>query len=292
MKFQTKMIQFARSLPLTDRIKKILGSLHRNSARRIENLFINAPDYPASPASPSQTLEITALGATETISRLLQLAQISDLYPTKYSDLLERVKNSGAQELEAILRSQLDINGSDKGSYHGYSNLYALLLHPLVSQTKVRILEIGLGTNRTSVPSNMGTGGVPGASLRAWASFSKSIEVVGLDIDTEVLFQEPRISTHFVDQLNQDSWLDIPEKLLEGGFDLVIDDGLHAPLANLNTIISTISLLKKRATIVIEDIPERSLPVWALVNHFIKPNFNMEVIQFERAFCVVLSSRD
>jgi hypothetical protein len=290
-------MQFAKSLFLTKQINKILDSFRKNSARRHGNLFLNAPDYPSSAASPSQTLAITALGATETLSRLQQLAQISDLTPTRYADLQDRVKSAGASELETSLRFQLDSHGSDKGSFHGYSNLYALLLHPLLSQMeknegRVRILEIGLGTNRTNVPSNMGAEGVPGASLRAWTSASKSIEVVGLDIDTEVLFQEPRISTHFVDQLKQDSWLDIPEKFLEGGFDLVIDDGLHAPLANLNTLISTIPFLKKRGTIVIEDIPERALPVWTLVNHFIKSNFTMEIIQFNRAFCVVLTSRD
>ena len=283
----------SRSLRLIQgRISNAFTSVLQKKARTYGILFSNAPDYPASAASAEQTLSITARGATETLSRLLEIAQISDLKPTQYSHLQERVNNSGAQDLEVKLRSQFDINGSDKGSSHGYSNLYALILAPLMPSPKIRILEIGLGTNRPSVPSNMGLGGVPGASLRAWTSTSEKIEVVGLDIDRNVLFQEPRISTHYVDQLNQESWQDLPRSVLENGFDLIIDDGLHAPLANLNTLIATTKMLKRGGAIVIEDVPQRALPIWTLVEYFVKNDLNLEVIKFKRAFCVVLSKKD
>ena len=207
------------------KIREITESITQQSSRKHAILFSNAPDYPSSAASSSQALAITALGATETVSRLLEVGQINNLTPTMYSDLEKRVRNSGAQDLEKILRDQFDRNGSDKGSTHGYSNLYALLLAPLLSSEKIRILEIGLGTNRTSVPSNMGIGGVPGASLRSWVATSEKVEVVGLDVDSKVLFQEPRISTHYVDQLKPKTWLDLPESILGDGFDVIIDDG-------------------------------------------------------------------
>jgi SAM-dependent methyltransferase len=287
----TRVIEIYRRL-LERRIKDVFKSVIEKKAREHAVLFSNAPDYPSSAASVEQTLAITALGATETLSRLLEIAKVNYLNPTEYSQIQQRVSTSGVQDLEVSLRSQFDSNGSDKGSSHGYSNLYALILAPLMPSAKIRILEIGLGTNSTNVPSNMGREGVPGASLRAWASASEKIEVVGLDVDKKVLFQEPRISTYYVDQLNRESWLDLPQSVLENGFDLIIDDGLHAPLANLNTLLETSKMLRKGGVIVIEDVPQRALPIWTLVDYLLKKELKLEVIKFKRAFCVVLSKRD
>ena len=46
------------------------------------------------------------------------------------------------------------------------------------------------------------------------------------------------------------------------GFDLVIDDGLHSPDANINTFAMATKLVRKGGWIVIEDIAEEAIPIW------------------------------
>jgi len=48
-------------------------------------------------------------------------------------------------------------------------------------------------------------------------------------------------------------------------YDLIIDDGLHSPDANLNTLNFALSSLSSDGVIVIEDIAERCLPIWETV---------------------------
>ena len=90
-------------------------------------------------------------------------------------------------------------NGSDKGlSFHNYTELY----HHLWSQQRYKIenlLEIGIGTNDVSMPSNMGPHGVPGASLRGWKEFFPLATIHGGDIDRKCFFEEDRIVTCFCD---------------------------------------------------------------------------------------------
>jgi hypothetical protein len=213
--------------------------------------------------------------------------------PTSAEDLsahLESSKRGAAFEVR--LRNLFDTHGSDKGSTHGYSLLYAWLLDGSDLEGNFRVLEIGLGTNRTSILSNMGPGGRPGASLRAWRDMGVSIEVVGLDVDKEILFQEERISTYFVDQLDPLSWGYLPPDVLKSGFDLIVDDGLHAPLANLNTIIATLPFLRKTGVLVIEDIPKRALPVWTLAKRLIDVSLDLSVYKLNNAYCVVIRRKD
>jgi predicted O-methyltransferase YrrM len=89
--------------------------------------------------------------------------------------------------------------------------------------------------------------------LRAFRDWAPKAEVVGADIDRGVLFSEERIATHYVDQTDHDS-LDLLARTAGKGFDLIIDDGLHLPHANLNTIEFLLPLLKPGGVMVIEDI--------------------------------------
>lgn len=159
-----------------------------------------------------------------------------------------------------------DRYGSDKGK-HGYHRVYAGLLTDIAAtRAEPRILEIGIGTNNPSLVSTMGVHGSPGASLRAFRYWCPGALVFGADVDQEILFAEAGIQTAFVDQLSPQTFLEMGTKLGCGEFDLVIDDGLHNPEANLNTLLWAITTVRPGGFIVIEDIPDRAATVWRLVS--------------------------
>ena len=160
------------------------------------------------------------------------------------------------------LKDLFNTHGSDKSSLHNYHFLYGIILKNPSEITA--ILEIGLGTNNVDVPSNMGAQGKPGASLRAWRSFCSNASIFGADIDRRVLFQEQRIQTFFIDQTNESTWNDL-DKQLPDRFDLIIDDGLHAIDANIQTLIFGLRHIKPRGWIVIEDIPEEAQEFWKVI---------------------------
>jgi hypothetical protein len=47
---------------------------------------------------------------------------------------------------------------------------------------------------------------------------------------------------------------------------LVIDDGLHSPYANINSLLCFIQLSSPNSYLVIEDISKRSEEIWDLIN--------------------------
>jgi hypothetical protein len=151
---------------------------------------------------------------------------------------------------------------SDKAKAHNYHLIYGPMQgHP---ENVNRILEIGLGTNNDDVVSTMGSLGTPGASLRAFRDYCPNAMIFGADIDTRILFQEDRICTYQVDQLSAASLANLGQELPEE-FDLVIDDGLHSPDANINTLAFAIKLIRKGGWIVIEDISQEAVPIWQCV---------------------------
>lgn len=188
-----------------------------------------------------------------------------------------------AQLLERLFRT----NGSDKSTVHNYHLLYGYILSRLPTDPK--ILEIGLGSNDTDIPSNMGINGTPGASLRSFKEFLPHASVSGADID-------PKISVHgfttfVVDQTNLDSFGILSESI---GYDLdlIIDDGLHSPDANLNTLAFALRHLSQRGFIVIEDIPEAALPIWKLISHLtLNSKYNTLIVSSKSAYVFICTPR-
>lgn len=174
----------------------------------------------------------------------------------QFADSNEKLRSALA------LKKILDKHGSDKGTLHNYHLFYGSIVH--APESTQSILEIGLGSNNAKVACNMGADGRPGASLRAWRDFFPNARIYGADIDASILFQEERISTFRVDQTNASSF----EQLIDAiavDFDLIIDDGLHAPDANIHSIRFLLPLLKKGGWLVIEDIADTAKPVWQVV---------------------------
>jgi hypothetical protein len=145
------------------------------------------------------------------------------------------MERSAAEHLKALL----DQYGSDKATKHNYHSVYGAILSRIRSVGS--LLEIGIGTNNEELVSNMSSMGTPGSSLRAFRDYLPGSKIYGADIDRQVLFQEERIRTFFVDQTDLTSFRGL-EAL--GNFDLIIDDGLHTPNANLAVLLFGIRSLK------------------------------------------------
>lgn len=159
--------------------------------------------------------------------------------------------------LSTELCSIMEKYGSDKGSsdmkgWHNYTTLY----HALFADKRTvvtNVFELGLGTNFTDVPSNMGVHGKPGASHHGWAEYFPNAHVYGADIDRRILFNTDRITTYYCDQTNPDTikqmWNKIPYD-----FDVIVEDGLHTFSANKCFFENSIHKLAVGGTYIIEDI--------------------------------------
>lgn len=182
---------------------------------------------------------------------------------------VDDILTSPLQEKMALELCKLfDIRGSDKGSYHQYHKLYAAIFEmvKLRSNKSGALLEIGLGTNNPELPSTMGLKGRPGASIRAFKDFCPALKVVGADIDESIIVEG--FETFIIDQLNPYSF-DLIEKEFPDGFDVIIDDGLHSPHANLTSLGCGLKLLRERGIFVVEDVPNRALLFWDSVAKYL-----------------------
>ena len=150
--------------------------------------------------------------------------------------------------------------GSDKGSvnivnsWHNYTTFYYSIFKD-IKEKQLRIFELGLGTNNTNIPSNMGINGVPCASLQGWAKFFNNSCIFGADIDNDILINNNRFKTFYCDQTNphviKHMW---NEPDLQDNFDIIIEDGLHTFNANVCFFENSIHKLKQNGYFIIEDI--------------------------------------
>lgn len=155
------------------------------------------------------------------------------------------------------------LHNSDKGApegsktklswdYHIYTDIYNLIFN--YSRFNVKnVFEVGLGTNNPNLTSSMGVLGTPGASLRMWKDYFPNANIFGADIDKDILFQEDRIKTFYVDQTSKDSIFEL-WKDIDCEFDIMIDDGFHDPDANITFYESSKHKLIKGGIYIIEDV--------------------------------------
>lgn len=161
-------------------------------------------------------------------------------------------------------------NGSDKSNNHNYHILYSYIFNKLGEQSKLQILEIGLGTNNPNLISTMGMDGRPGASLYAFRDYLPNANIYGCDIDTDILFESERIKTYYVDQLELKTFDELSTKLPNVMFDLIIDDGLHSIAANFNTLLFALQNLNINGWFVVEDI--HIIENWKSIDFILRSN--------------------
>lgn len=154
---------------------------------------------------------------------------------------------------------------SDKGhinirkSHHNYTTLYYVLFKRRRNE-KLRVFELGLGTNNVNLPSNMGADGRPGASLYGWEEFFPNSQIFGADIDKDILFNTERINTFYCDQTSPEAIGELwSQPSLEENFDIIIEDGLHEFNANVCFFENSIHKLKPNGYFIIEDVGSSSI---------------------------------
>ena len=172
------------------------------------------------------------------------------------------------------IKQMFEKHGSDK-SKHGYHLLYSNIFERLpINPT---ILEIGLGTTNSLIPSNMGEKGIPGASLFALSEIYPNSEIFGADIDINILMNFNNVKSFYLDQNNFKTY---NNKLIEGKeFDLIIDDGLHMQSANLNTLRFALERLKPGGILVIEDISSSALNTWNIVRGLLRNPYTLTMYE-------------
>ncbi len=226
-------------------------------------------------------------GAYEDLARLTILT-INDVFPR----LAELCRAAGARTAKVVtaegfaadpsdresanrLKEFLDRHGSDKASGHTYHLVYGRVLR---DRAAVRsLLEIGLGTHHADVVSNMGASGRPGSSLRAFRDFLPNAQIFGADVDRRILFEEERILTHFVDQNDVKSFEPLG-RLVGSELDVIIDDGLHTPSANLAVVLFALEHLRIGGWLIVEDILPAAQPVWEVVAALVPAEFETYII--------------
>ena len=236
--------------------------------------------WPSSSGENKDLANLTIQSINQTfplIESLLARLDI-DIPITSVDEFSKRV-NSHQASME--LKVLFDQYGSDKASKHNYHLIYGVILKN--KHIIENILEVGIGTNNLDVASNMGKLGKPGASLRALRNFCVNAEIYGADIDKRILFSEERIKTFYVDQTDYKTFQQLKSELPKS-FDLVIDDGLHSPNANIATLDFGLQIIKKNGWVIVEDIRIESLSIWKVIYHLISENFEPFIIQSKSAY--------
>ncbi len=253
-------------------IKKILKAL-----KSLSNIQVSFKDL-------KKDYQITTLFKT-----FEKISLISDINLNKNNFLIKETKiddlekkylnNDNCEKLKNLFNQY----GSDKTK-----SLLVYVYFEIFNNFNINSLfEIGLGTNNISVRSNMGLDGKPGASLRAFRDYL-GINVYGADVDKSILFEEKHIQTFFVDQLNIETIKNI--KSLIPKVDLIIDDGLHQPDANLNVILNLLDHLNSNGILVIEDIEPSFVDIFQIIEKIYNKseNFKSSLINMKNGYCLVI----
>lgn len=162
---------------------------------------------------------------------------------------------------------------------HNYPELYERLFYWHRDQV-LNVLECGIGTTNVSIPSNMTTKGTPGASLRVLRDFFPYANVIGVDIDKNVLFNEPGIETYQVDQTSADSIKSFIHLTSKIKFDLIIDDGLHTYEASITFFENIVERLANKGIYVIEDV--RKFELIKYLRYFETKEFSVDIVVLHR----------
>ena len=152
---------------------------------------------------------------------------------------LNPVKLSEETDLCKVLKK----HGSDKSSdWHNYSPLYNYFFQHL-REDEINFLEVGI---------------YYGASVHSWREYFPNAKIFAADVDEETF---RRVEGLDVDcfYCNQDDPASIQnmwnnDKLKDLHFDVIMDDGKHEFISNLNFLKESIHKLKKGGIFIVEDL--------------------------------------
>jgi hypothetical protein len=151
-------------------------------------------------------------------------------------------KNNRETDLCIILKKF----GSDKCSdWHNYSTLYDFIFFG-DREKDLKIFEVGI---------------YGGSSVRSWKEYFKNSQIYCGDVNREYFVKEDRIESFFCDQDRPKSIREMWEndKLKNIDFDVIIDDGKHEYVSNINFLENSYHKLKKGGFFIIEDLTKSTL---------------------------------
>ena len=258
--------------------------LHSHDFRTVSEFPVFAPNSGGPVKARSK---LTAKSAGQTLPLLVQFIESTTGQTFKEPIPINTLGSNENRHYHAnSVKLIFDRHGSDKAiESQDYHYLYAMILEDLRPISGV--LEIGIGTNNPGVVSTMGVQGKPGASLRAFRELLPHATIFGADVDRDILFQEPGIKTFFVDQTNMES-INLLATQIDSKLDLIIDDGLHSPDANIATLIFACENLKKGGWFVVEDIAPAALPLWRVISTMLPIDFRAWIISSQTELVFVM----
>ncbi len=162
---------------------------------------------------------------------------------------------------------------------HTYADYYSRLFSHCRQSIK-SIFECWLGTNNEKLPSSMGKNGKPWASLRVWRDYFPNACIFGADIDKDILFEEERIRTFYIDQLDPLAINLFWGKIQKTEFDFMIDDWLHTFDAGICLFHNSVWKLAATGIYVIEDVCLSDL--WKYKIYFSDKNFIVDYVNLYR----------
>jgi len=143
-----------------------------------------------------------------------------------------------------MLKPLFDKYKCDKSAKHTYHTVYDQLFAPLKDQP-VKFLEIGV---------------FHGASTAAFHEYFQNGTIYGLDIFVRTnpsdlaILSEDRVKWIKGDSMSPTVAAQIHEWWDDVKFDIILDDGMHTPLANMLTFQNLLPFLKEGGMYIIEDV--------------------------------------
>ncbi len=235
----------------------------------------------------------------KSVDRIFLKSTLLNVYAKIYSVIVRQgLKNKHGYSMEIIyqknehseLAKLCDLYGSDKGSLssaphpypwspHTYCDYYEMIFSARRFNV-YKVFECGIGTNSPKLQSNMSATGKPGASLRVWRDYFPNAQIIGGDIDNDILFEETRIKTYYIDQTDSQSIQVFWNKVNQDDFDLILDDGLHTTDSGIKLFTHSFDKLSPSGLYIIEDIGIHMLPDY--VDYFKDKPFKVEYINLNR----------
>jgi len=253
--------------------------LYRNEIKLIQGLSLFAPYTGGTYKGLEKNIaKLTLLSANQIFPFLVHMGNQLDKEEKELVTAGIFCSNFHGEDFAGTIKKHFDNYGCDKSLNHNYHYIYGAVIKKLGKVDS--ILEIGLGTTNTDVVSNMGKKWLTGASLRAFRDFLPNAQIYGADIDKRVLFEDTHIKTFFVDQTDLSSLSTLGNNI-STQLDLIIDDGLHSPNANIAVLSFSFKKLNVGGWVVIEDIVEEAAPFWKVVSALLPAKYKSYLIKAE-----------
>jgi hypothetical protein len=146
--------------------------------------------------------------------------------------------------------------------WHNYSSLYYFLFQDL-ENSNINFFEMGIFF---------------GSSVRAFRDFFKNGIVYAGDYDVTTFLMDEGVNCNYCDQDNPESIKQLFD-LLDVNFDIIIDDGKHEFVSNLNMLNNPIHKLKEGGIYIIEDLRFDVVDKFKNVLQTLKDDHNLSYVE-------------